>query len=124
MKRGEAKVIFRRSDGVSAREWCRQNNVPSQTVQVYLDKGYLVDDACELAKKAHEESVRKHEMLKVNGIPICKILSPSAYATIKKKIIKTGCSYEEALKAYKHNCDKIKAKNKEVKYITFYDLKK
>ena len=46
------KIIYRLSNGQSAAEWCRQNDVPYGSFFDYLEKGLMVDEACEKAKKA------------------------------------------------------------------------
>ena len=97
-----ARIIYTLLSGESVTNWCRKNNISYYTVTNYLKKGYLVEDACLLAKQAHENKKNK-PTITYNGIPIIKLFSISKYTAVVRHIRKTGCSVEEAIKKYEQN---------------------
>lgn len=109
------KYIYVRTDGIPAIVWCRENNVPQQTMRVYLDKGYLVDDACRLAEEAHKRKL-KQKTIMYKGIPAHRYFDNSTYTYIKEKIA-YGCTIKEALKLREYN-------KTHKPYITIHDIRK
>lgn len=117
MNKCKKNIIYRLTDGKSVADWCRNHNVPYSSVTVMLNKGYLVDDACKLAKQAHERRLQR-KILMYNGKSLRSTVSGGAYTAIKRKIKLTGCDIETAVRVYYHN------KQHKGKYITINDIKK
>lgn len=117
MNKCKKNIIYRLTDGKSVADWCRNYNVPYSSVTVMLNKGYLVDDACKLAKEAHERRLQR-KILMYNGKSLRSTVSGGAYTAIKRKIKLTGCDIETAVRVYYHN------KQHNGKYITVNDIKK
>lgn len=97
-----ARIIYILPSGEAVAKWCKRNNISYYTVTNYLKKGHLVEDACLLAKKAHENKINK-PIITYNNIPLIKLFSTSKYTAIVRHIRKTGCSVEEAIKKYEQN---------------------
>ena len=108
-------IIYTLSSGESVANWCRRENVPYSSVTAQLNKGYMVDEACNLAKKAHKRYSTRN-ILMYKGKTLRSIVSGGAYASIKRKMKKTGCDIETALHIYMHN-------KKKQGYITINDIK-
>lgn len=115
MKKGR-NIIYTLSSGETVADWCRKENVPYSSVTMQLNKGYIVDEACELAKKAHEKHLNR-KILMYKDKPLRAMVSGGAYTSIKRKMKLTGCDIETALKVYEHN-------KKRQGYITIHDIKK
>lgn len=110
-KKGINNIYFL-PDGETMSDWCRRNNVPSHSVYKQLDKGMLVKDACEAAKRIHEE-YKAFKPISYKGKSLCSQFSKCAYIRILTHIRK-GLSVEEAIATYE--------KNKRVK--VHYDVSK
>ena len=96
------RSIYILPNGESASKWSKRNNISYSTVVNYLNKGYMTEDACKLAKKAHEEKVNK-PILMYNNKPLFGNIPISMYVSVARKIRKTKCSVEEAIESYKYN---------------------
>lgn len=104
--------IYFLPDGETMTNWCRRNNVPSHSVYRQLDKGMLVKDACETAKRIHEK-YKAFKPISYKGKSLCSQFSKCAYISILAHI-RNGLSVEEAVAIYE--------KNKRVK--VYFDVSK
>lgn len=95
------RIIYRLSNGQSVAEWCRQNDVPYGSLFGYLEKGLMVDEACEKAKKAREKyKLFRPTMYKGKTL---KSQFPCGYVSIMAHIRNKKCTVEEAVKIYRYN---------------------
>lgn len=99
-KKGINNIYFL-PDGETMSDWCRRNNVPSHSVYRQLDKGMLVKDACETAKRIHEK-YKAFKPVSYKGKSLCSQFPKCAYIRILTHI-RNGLSVEEAIATYERN---------------------
>ena len=99
-KKGINNIYFL-PDGETMSDWCRRNKIPSSSVYRQLDKGMLVKDACETAKRIHEK-YRAFKPISYKGKSLCSQFSKCAYIRILTHI-RNGLSVEEAIATYERN---------------------
>ena len=94
-------IVYKLPNGQLLADWCRENKIPYGTVRGYIDKGYMVEDACIAGKKAREKALSK-TVIMYNG----KSLHSQylcGYSSIMTHMRKKSCSVEEAIALYKYN---------------------
>lgn len=99
-KKGINNIYFL-PDGETMSDWCRRNNIPSNSVYRQLDKGMLVKDACEAGKRAYER-YKAFKPVSYKGKSLCSQFPKCAYISIMSHI-RRGLSVEEAIAAYERN---------------------
>ena len=109
-------IIYTLNSGETVADWCKRENVPYSSVTIQLNKGYMVDEACNLAKEAHIKHLNR-KVLMYKGKTLRSMVSGGAYTSIKRKMKLTGCDIETALKIYEHN-------KKRQGYITIHNIHK
>lgn len=101
MSRKGINNIYFLPDGETMSDWCRRNNIPSNSVYRQLDKGMLVKDACEAGKRAYER-YKSFKPIMYKGKSLYSQFSTCAYVSILAHI-RNGLSVEEAVATYEKN---------------------
>lgn len=81
-------TCYQRSDGISLRDWCKENGYSYFTLRKWVLKGLSVDEACNVAAKNKKQSLRSY----------C-IENNLNYNTIYNRVVVHGMSREEAAKS-------------------------
>lgn len=94
-------IVYTLPNGQLLADWCRENKIPYGTVRGYIDKGYMVEDACMAGKKAREKSLAKSVTM-YNGKSL-RSQYPCGYNSIMTHMREKKCTVEEAVALYHYN---------------------